>query len=310
METYLTRSDILKMASERMIGGGAELQARDIRQVDPAFDAKAALWVRCSAIVVSLEGLRAILFRDRLLVFDPNKDNSEQMMRIVRQSVTVAEEEEGGGRQAFEFKALEGILIYLGMRLERELEVLRPSIEDSLRELPNELTSKKLEELRIKKQQLNHFHSRATTVKTILEGLLDEDEDMRDMYLSDKMNGEISDHNQVETLLEAYLQVIDEYVSQSQLLKGAVDETEDLVSIHLDTLRNRLLSIQLATNVVTMMFGLGGLIFGMFGMNIPISIYEGGGAGFVIVVTVTLGVGVTLTVLVLWMLRKRGVYTI
>ena len=290
------------------------LQARDIRQVDPAFVAKPALWVRHSALVVSLEGLRAIILHDKMFLFDRGTEKTQHLLFIAKQSILARPDAEDP--QPFEFKALEGILIFLAMGLDREFEILKPAIDVYLHQLPNELTTKMLEELRVRKQLLNHFHSRASNIKNILENLLDEDEDMANMYLTEKHASQnyvrsSGDHSEIETLLEAYLQVIAEHVNQSTLLNDAIDDTEDLVSIHLDTLRNRLLAVELACSVVSMAVGAGGLIASMFGMNLPIAWFdpEATQASFFIVV----GIIVALIAMGSWValafLPRKGFYS-
>lgn len=287
------------------------LQARDIRQVDPAFVAKPALWVRHSALVVSLEGLRAIILHNKMFLFDPDKERTRRLLFIAKQSVGAKPDEENP--QPFEFKALEGILISLNMGLESEFGSLKSQIEECLHLLPTKLTTVLLEELRRKKQELKHFHSRANSVKTILDNLLDEDEDMSNMYLTEKYTSQNYarrpvDHSEVETLLEAYLQVIEAHVNQSKLLNDAIDDTEDLVMIHLDTLRNRLLSIELAMSVVSMTFGFGGVVSGIFGMNIQIPLFQATASKvwFFGVVTSILTVVVMVSLFMLVMLRRRG----
>ena len=262
--------------------------------------------------MVSIEGMRAIILKDKMLVFDPTKQNTQRMVSVVQRSVTNFADFDANVdhtfEQPFEFRALEGILSHVNTILELELQTLRPVIEKNLDSLKGNLNSKMLEELRSKKQELNHFHSRASSLKSILEGLLDEDEDMAAMYLNECRKAE--DHQEVELLLEAFLQVFDHHVMQAELLKGAVDNTEDLVSIQLDTLRNRLLSMQLTANIVAMIFSLGGVIFGMFGMNIQIGVYEEDRSKrlFEIVIACTFGGSALLLILVFWLVRRQGVY--
>ncbi|PXF47272.1 Magnesium transporter MRS2-1 [Gracilariopsis chorda] len=290
------------------------LQARDIRQVDPAFAAKPALWVRHSAIVVSLEGLRAIILHNKMFLFDPSKEKTKHLEYTARQSIKARPDAENP--QPFEFRALEGILIYLAISLETEFSKIKLQIEKYVNQMPNELTTKMLEELRLKKQQLNQFHSRANSVRTVLENLLDEDDEMASMYLTEKHISQnyarsALDHSEVETLLEAYLQAIDLHVNQASLLNDAIEDTEDLIMIHLDTLRNRLLSVELAMSVVSMMFGFGGVVAGVFGMNITIPLFESTASRYwflVIVVIITITV-VSVSWLVLVILRRRGLYS-
>jgi magnesium transporter len=291
------------------------LQPRDIRQVDPAFSAKPALWVRHSALVVSLEGVRAIVLHDKVFVFDPDHSVARSVVNVIRQSVTTSPDMLDDPDMPFEFKALEGMFIVGIMGLEREFNQLNPEVERHLHELPTQLTSKMLEELRINKQRLNHFLSRAHNVRDILEKLLDEDEDMANMYLTEKhrspnVSRDVGEHDQVEMLLEAYMQVIDELVNRADLLNDAIDDTEDLVMIHLDTLRNKLLSVELGLSVVSMTFGFGGVLAGVFGMNLTIPLFVAPASKFWFLGVVC--VIVTFILVVSWLLllhlRRRGLY--
>lgn len=288
------------------------LQARDIRQVDPAFAAKPALWVRHSALVVSLDGSRAIILHNKMFLFDPENAKTRKLVFVVRQNILAKPDAENV--QPFEFKALEGILIFLAMGFEADFSELYPQIHKCLSGLPNELTTKMLEELRYRKQLLNQFQARLNNVKTILDNLLDEDEEMANMYLTEKhMSHNLHtrsavDHSEVEIMLEAYLQVIDEYVNHASLLNEAIDDTEDLVMIHLDTLRNRLLSVELALSVVSMTFGIGGVIAGVFGMNIQIPLFgeESSRLWFLFIVVGIILMVVVTSFVVLRKLRRRG----
>lgn len=291
------------------------LQVRDIRQVDPAFAAKPALWVRHSAYVVSLEGIRAIIFWNKMYMFDTRRAETKELASIAQKCVTSTPDVDNP--QPFEFNALEGILIFIAVRLERVFNDLKPEIDTYIHQWPSKLTTKMLEELRRRKQQLKHFHSRASTIKTILENLLDEDEEMANMYLTEKqVNKEINrpahEHMEVETLLEAYLQVIDEHVNHSTLLNDAIDDTEDLVMIHLDKLRNRLLSVELVLSVVSMTFTMGGMIAGVFGMNLQMPLFEEGVASlwFFLVMGLILGIVMFGSWMILIALKRRGLYSV
>jgi len=259
------------------------LQPRDIRQVDPAFSAKPALWVRTGAIVVSLEGVRAIIFHDKMYVFDPESEPVEKAGKIIRERIGF----KGGAESVdffmpFEFKALEGILIHAITALEREYVLFEPDLQRSLNHFPTKLTTVLLEELRENKQRLNHFRSRLHNVQKALMDLLDDDEDMSNMYLTElvRATGEKKrdpmDHEDVEMLIEAYMQMVDDLVTKADLLDTAVDDTEDLVMIHLDTLRNKLLMLDLATSVFAMALAMGTVLAGIFGMNLEIPAFESG----------------------------------
>jgi magnesium transporter len=293
------------------------LQPRDIRQVDPAFSAKPALWVRHSALIVSLEGVRAIILHDKIFLFDPNSNVAQRASTVIRQSVTTTTDMQGDPHLPFEFKALEGIFIIGILGLEQEFNSMKPVIDQHLHALPNDLTTRMLEELRINKQKLHHFLARAHGVRDVLDKLLDEDEDMANMYLSEKhaspsQSRNVENHDEVEMLLEAYMQVIDELVNRADLLNNAIEDTEDLVMIHLDTLRNRLLSVDLALNIFGMAFAFGGCFSSVFGMNLlmPLDNPSKGNVSFLVVVLIIVGFAVVVPWVSLVALRKRGLFSI
>jgi len=299
-----------------------ELQPRDIRQVDPAFSAKPALWVRHSALVVSLQGVRALICHDRMFLFDPDDARVRKAAKIVEHRLRTDPNVEDVF-MPFEFKALEGVLIATVMQLEREFAILEPAFKESLSAdwSGNRLTTTKLEQLRLNKQRLSYFQKEAASVQHALQDVLDEDEDMANMYLTEKSRQlavgaaphgrDPLDHDEVEVLLEAYLQVIDDLSSKAELLDEAIDDTEDLVGIHLDTLRNRLIMFQLVLSIVGMTFSFGGMVAGFFGMNLPISIFEGPGSEwwFLGVTVMIIIVIVLVTVLTVSFLKWQGLYS-
>jgi len=291
------------------------LQLRDIRQVDPAFSAKPALWVRHSAYVISLEGIRTIITCDGAYVFDPDGEKTVRALPILRQRLH-SEENAEDVFMPFEFRALEGVLIVVVMRLEQDFVRLEPSISSSLRELPKLLTSSLLEELRTNQVKLNHYRSRLETVQAEITELLEDDEEMSMMYLTEKRRTpdivrNPIDHDEVETLLESYLQVIDDLGARAKLLDVAIEDTEDLVGIHLDTLRNRLLMVQLTLSIVGVALTFGALIAGLFGMNLEIPLYTDPHSAwwfFGIVTFICISV-ICISFSVLRYLRYLGLYT-
>jgi len=255
------------------------LQARDIRQVDPAFKAKPALWVRYGALVVSLEGYRAIIFHNRLLLFSVPSRDVENTINIIqtrlRAIMSSGTDTDDSDITPFEFKALEGLLIGVCLSLERDFVRIEPATQRILSKLGGKANSQELEELRGLELRLNHFVVRARGVQHILADLLAEDEEMANMYLTEISKNptllrNAGDHEEVEMLLESYLQVVDDLTSRAGLLTEAIDDAEGLLEIHLASIQNRLLLWQLFVHTVNMVISLATLGFDLFGMNFPL----------------------------------------
>lgn len=186
------------------------LQARDLRQVDPAFPQKPAIWVRQSAIVISLEQVRSIIFHDLLFLFDPDNHVVKRCSQFIQETLHSTSVDDAF--LPFEFRALEGILIFVTTTLEVEFAAVSQEVQKSIGEPGSALTTRYLEEMRLDKQKLSHYISRANAVQDVLSDLLDDDDDMANMYLTEKHRNPGTprnplDHDEAEMLLESYLQV-------------------------------------------------------------------------------------------------------
>lgn len=250
------------------------LTMRDMRQVDPDFTPKPALWVRQHALVVSLEKVRAIILYNKMLLFDP--DNSEVQDFIKYARIHLASGSMEAAFMPFEFRALDAILVTACYKLERRFfGEIESQIQQTLGELPTKITTEQLENLRHLEQKLNYFYARSRRVQHVLQAVLDEDEDMADMYLTEKSrNPERTrnpvNHDEIETLLETHLQTVDDLTSKAELLNRAIDDTEDLIEIHLDTMQNRLLLVDLIITAITTILAFGSMITAIFGMNLQL----------------------------------------
>jgi len=258
----------------------SSLQSRDIRQVDPAFSAKPALWVRHNAILVSLEQIRAVILFNKLFLFDPDNPRIQRAVKLISERLEKSSEKDFDVPAIpYEFRALEGIFVNVCMSLEKDFSSLEPTILENLDDLPTRLTSRQLEELRSFKQRLSQFSARSQDVQRVLQEVLEEDENMINMYLTEKNTFPKQvrtpvEHDEVEILSESYLQIVDHFTNRAELLDNAINDTEDLVTIRLDTIRNRILFVELTLNIIGLAFGAGSLVVGMFGMNMGIPIFK------------------------------------
>ncbi|KAI0567088.1 Magnesium transporter MRS2-like protein [Gracilaria domingensis] len=292
---------------------GNRLTIRDMRQMDPEFPANPAIWIREDAIVVSLESVRAVILHNKILVFDPDNDLMQKPMWYIRKCIDSNE----NVFLPFEFRALEGILLNTCAVLEREFIAVEPQLRQTIGTLPTRVTIEGLEMLRHLEQRLNHYHSRARKVQQALQAVLDDDEDMADMYLTEKYKNRALrrnplDHDEAEMLLETYLQTVDDVTTKSELLNRAIDHTENLIEIHLDTMQNRLLLVDLIITAITTTISFGTLVTAIFGMNLPLpqqvarlpsSQFYFYGCVFLMVLVM----GIGLAFLMRWC-RRQGIY--
>ena len=125
----------------------------------------------------------------------------------------------------FEFKALEGILIYIVSNLNMEMKVHNTVLQNIITGLEDSIDRNKLRYLLIE-LKIHQFHRKITLIKNCLEDLLENDDELNDLYITEKFNSEGDgqprhgqNHEEIEMLLENYYQTIDEIVQIVENLK-------------------------------------------------------------------------------------------
>lgn len=198
------------------------------------------------------------------------------------------------GNLPYEFRALEAVLISVTSGLESEFEGVREPVVRVLRELEEDIDRDKLRHLLIFSKKLGTFEQKARLVRDAIDDLLEADDDLAAMYLTEKAGGserEEDNHEEVELLLESYHKVADEIVQVSSNLVSAIRNTEEIVRAILDSNRNSLMLLELKFSIGT--FGISGGMFiaALYGMNLENFIEEthwgfAGVSGFSTVVAV------------------------
>jgi magnesium transporter len=175
--------------------------------------------------------------------------------------------------------------------LETELQQHLESCGIILAQLEDEIDRDQLRELLIKSKALSSFNQKALLIRNVLDELLENDEDLKGIYLSDKKlrSEERTDFGEVEMLLESYYKQCDEFVQQAESLISDIKSTEEIVNIILDANRNSLMLFELKVTIYTLGFTVATLLPAFYGMNLQNFIEEstygfGGVVGFSILI--------------------------
>ena len=254
------------------------LLPRDLRKIDSSLLPN--ILIRPSAILINLLHLRVLIKHNRVLVFDAYgttdsytqslfMDDLESKLRTPETrtpgSSTV------GAALPYEFRALEAIMISVTSGLEGEFEGVRDPVVRVLRELEEDIDRDKLRHLLIYSKKLSSFEQKARLVRDAIDDLLEADDDLAAMYLSEKAKGRDrteDDHTEVEMLLENYHKVTDEIVQVSGNLVSNIRNTEEIVKAILDANRNSLMLLDLKFTIATLGLGTGTFFAALYGMNL------------------------------------------
>ena len=303
--TNFRKSEVLRMCS---------LQARDLITLEYSGYhrlPRPVILVRESSIVVAVGCIRAIIQHNRVLMLHQNlRDASRAAKRVVsllrtaqqrnaaettEMQLVIASEHADTSfaeNQPFECIALEAILDSLCRDHRNREMLLSPLVSSLLDQLSSRRVDPEvLQRLLPMKDSLSHFEIETTMFRDVLSELMNDDEDMLEMLLTEKRRlapGTMPSHEkhaEVELLLETYCAQMAEISQEAYYLRKKVDSTESIVELQLDAYRNHMLriSVQLALGAVAL--SLSTSIAGVFGMNLvsgleahPYAFYVAAGA--------------------------------
>ncbi|KAB1208862.1 Magnesium transporter MRS2-I [Morella rubra] len=308
--------DVDKYAIMRRV----QIHARDLRILDPLLSYPSTILGREKVIVLNLEHIKAIITAEEVLLRDPYHENVIPIVEELQRRLPLAnaichahgEEEEQPGVESgeenefpFEFRALEVALEAICSFLDARTRELETDVYPALDELISKIGSRNLDRVRKLKSAMTRLTNRVQKVRDELEQLLDDDDDMADLYLSRKLAGTSSpvsgsgapnwfiasptvgskisktsrssaattqgedDVEELEMLLEAYFMQIDSTMNKLNTLREYIDDTEDYINIQLDNHRNQLIQLELFLSSGTVCLSVYSLVAAIFGMNIP-----------------------------------------
>jgi len=272
------------------------LRPRDLRRIDPtlsSFNASPAMLIRDNVVLLNLGSIRAIVGSNYAYLFQPNSADAQYFLDVItsRLKSVVETLPEDVAPTSFGIEVIEAALLAVTGQLDAELMSVTPKVDSLLRGLPGRITPEALESLRQVKQQLVNFESRVDAFKELCEDLLEEDEDIRQISIVTR-GGEASEtalkledartsedvmdavlemeeeEEEVEMLLEYYLQRLEALHSEAERMLEAARETEDSIALTLSNRRFEINRLELILSIATLPVAVGALVSGIFGMNL------------------------------------------
>ncbi|KAJ4887653.1 Magnesium transporter MRS2-2 [Raphanus sativus] len=333
-----------------------QIHARDLRIIDPNLSYPSTILVRERAIVLNLEHIKAIITSDEVLLRDPSNENVIPVVKELERRLPVgnkAQHGQGEGKESsatqndadvggedetpFEFRALEVFLEAMCSFLAARTTELETAAYPTLDELASKISSHNLDRVRKLKSVTTRLTARVQKVRDELEHLLDDDDDMADLYLSRKLSSASSaagspnfyltsptigskiskasvatvredenDIEQLEMLLEAYFMQIDSTFNKLTTLREYIDDTDDYINIQMDNHRNELIKLEVVLSSGTVCSAFYSLVAGIFGMNIPYTWNDNHGYMFKWVCIVTGAICVISLVFIMSYARFKG----
>lgn len=258
---------------------------RDLRKIEKSKknDLVPTLLVRKNNIVICLLTIRALVKSDMVILFDSmgiNLDSRSHRSLIEDLQTRLKNQDEHGVHKdplPYEFRALESIFISALSNLTAELKVHSVVTNGILKDLEYSITRDKLRFLLVQNKKLSVFYKKSFLVREMIDELLEQDDVLSEMYLSEKMNGKMrdkDDHEEIEMLLETYYNHADEIVQTVTRIISHIRTTEEIINIILDSNRNQLMLLGLNFSIGLLSLGGSLYIASLYGMNLENMIEE------------------------------------
>ncbi|CDK27234.1 unnamed protein product [Kuraishia capsulata CBS 1993] len=255
-----------------------DLLPRDLRKIDKGYDdIVPSILVRPQSILLSLLNIRALVKADSVVLFNHRAADSTATQLFVLDLESKLKTPTAVACLPYEIRALEAIFISVMGNLHSEMKVHTTVVKGVLQELEDHIDRAKLKYLLIESKKLTQFHQKATLIRNLLDELLDDDEILCDLYLSDRAAGrprQGADHQEVEFLLESYLKHSDEIVQTVESYISDIKTTEEIINIILDSNRNQLMLLGLRYSAGLLSFGFMLYLAAVYGMNLENFIEE------------------------------------
>lgn len=228
------------------------LMPRDLRKIDSSN--LPHMLVRPSAILLNLLHLRVLIKHDRVLLFDVYGSSSSsaqsEFMYELQGKLRQKQAPGTSGGLPYEFRALEVVLMSVTSELWKEFSAVQEPVMHLLSDLEDDVDREKLRILLVLSKKVSTFEQKARLVRDAIEELLEADDDLSQMYLTEKtrdIRREQDDHTEIEMLLESYHKICDEVVQEAGNLVSGIRNTEEMYVFPLSLCTTR----EYTANVVT-----------------------------------------------------------
>eukprot|EP00743_Colponemidia_sp_Colp-15_P007268 GILK01007849.1.p1 GENE.GILK01007849.1~~GILK01007849.1.p1 ORF type:complete len:421 (-),score=83.99 GILK01007849.1:106-1305(-) len=277
-DSYPDKLDVDKILQNKR--GIRLLQLRDLRNIDPSLNiGESSLLVRYHCVLIHLGGLSVILLHDKCLLFIPQGADSVLSVFMSRLRLP----DDADRKLPFEVRALEAVFMTMCTMCESEFMSLEQSARAFLSIISKNLNRKLVDRLRRCKIDIVRVQQDVKSMKKLLADLVEDEGDTFGLLLTYQhanlnslldVDLRLQEQDDLELLIESYILRLETVLTRIRLFQQEIANTENLITLLLDSARNRLLRFEILVNIITMALTVGSVVTGMFGMNLNSNVQE------------------------------------
>lgn len=266
--------------TKQSIADEYQLSTRDLRTIDLPSAGFPHILIRDRAILLHLFDLRMVIQANGVVLFDVDEDvgrehfdnTSRVFNHNLEDKMLHKNKLDPSAALPYELRVLEIALISVTSTLEAQYLLVKKSVKEALATLNEDsIIQFELRTLLELVRTLSVIEQRARQIRDTVQGVLNDDRDMADMYLTDRLAGKrhnIEDHQSVEYLLEAIQKSSDAVVQQTGGLLNEIKRTEETIQSILNVRRNQIMILEAKIEIFMVGLASATLVAGLYGMNV------------------------------------------
>lgn len=269
-----------KELTKTQIAEQFDLRYRDLRDIDLRSEGITRILVRPKTVLLQFFDLCMIIQADEALLVNPVREvgegattSSTTLDHDFEKRLSGLDEAADVPPLPYELRAVEAALVAVLSILREELLAARDDAVQSADRLNLEsgLAAAELDRIFEHSRRLAKIESKARLVRETIREVLDTDEDLAALYLTDHLAGrphDVSDHQEAEYMLEAYHRAADALAESAGSAIDVLRRKENTFRSSLAVQRNQIMFLEARIAIHTLGLAAGTLVAGLFGMNL------------------------------------------
>jgi magnesium transporter len=236
-----------------------DLHVRDLR---PIFSLRQMPTIarRGKCLVINFRAVKIIVGEKQVLVFNTESEKIQDEFIPVLQERIVSREE----KTRFEHLVLDVALSHMQEKTLDTFEKAERLVARILVLLKTQHHDEIFEKLLDAKKKLSKLAKNTRELNEMLDDILDDNEELIDMYLGKKPHST----DNLESILENEVEQLEDISNRIDELNENIDDTQEILTLKLSSRRNKIIQIDLILSSVTAIFAFLAVVTGFFGMNI------------------------------------------
>ncbi len=275
------------------------LNIRDLRPVYSKVQVVTILQ-RGKVLIINLGFIKAILSNEQVYFLQHFQSESLEIFLKFFKSYNIKDIDN------FYLFILEKILDRKSRQMREKISKINNKAEDLLPKIKNNISDHNLIELLYLKKKVSKIETRLKEIREAVREILDDSNEFADL-VSISSNNNKDDFEEAESILENFIEQIEDYIGNMFSTKEDVQDTEEYINLKLSSRRTIIGKFDLIATIVTLGFSFLAVIVGLFGVNIKNHL-ENNEMAFMYLSFILFILFITIMIIIFYYLKKKKVF--